>query len=485
MTRKLQACLLTVLVFGIQVFLQEDTAQDSLTNEIDSRAKQIGDITIGQVFSHTSRNLGEEREFRVLLPADYEKSQSKHPVVYVLDGESCFLSAFGAVKTLAGVSSMPNAIVVAITNADRRSEMSPPSMEIRGVENSRGDEFLAYLADELVPFIDSQYRTLPLRILIGHSHGALFNLYALSERPDAFRWHLALDAPMHLDDFFLEKQTDQFLDEHPTHSGRLVVGWNRYGWTGDRWEKLLGAGERGFRVDQIDLPGETHSSMYHTGMYQGLKRLFFDYEYRHTEILTMEDIDKRYEAMNNEYGYEIRIPLWALRYGALEHLVAADAVRAKPFVDRLISEYNTEMLFDDNVKDWLNELETNPPTETRADYLGNDDPQSGEISDFIGTWTGGNGYTIEIVSVEETVKGSIRQRMPGGEVLSSEIKKFVLCDDGSLEVSQANGMPPLSGLIVFRLSPPADGSVSVEQRFMAYWPRMDSAKMIETFELTK
>ncbi len=82
-------------------------------------------------------------------------------------------------RAAAGLGAMPDAIVVAVTSPDRGIDMTLPEVEVRGVENRGGDKFLAYLADELIPTIDRQYRTLPLRILIDHSHGARLS-YALT-----------------------------------------------------------------------------------------------------------------------------------------------------------------------------------------------------------------------------------------------------------------------------------------------------------------
>ena len=45
-------------------------------------------------------------------------------------------------------------------------------------------------------WIDAQYRTVPVRILVGHSLGGLFALYALGTHPDLFRIVVALSPPM-------------------------------------------------------------------------------------------------------------------------------------------------------------------------------------------------------------------------------------------------------------------------------------------------
>lgn len=447
-------------------------------------AAQVQDLSIGKIYTYSSEKLQEQREYRVLLPKSYQSGEGHYPVIYVLDGASYYLSAYSAMVALSGQSNMPESIVVAVSNPERTSDMTPPDVHIPQVRHANADKFLAFLADELIPHIDKTYRTRPLRVLIGHSHGAIFSLYALAARPQAFGWQIALDAPMHLDNHYLEKSVEDFLKQNPKHTGRLVVGWSRYEWTSERWKKLENKADQGFKAWQIDLPGETHSSMYHTGMYQGLKRLFADHEYRHREVLTLADLDRRYQAMNNEYGYEIPVPLWALRYGALEHLVSANPKEARPFVERLIRDTGSPMVLDDNALEWLEKLEKDPPAETREDYVTKTDAVPSEIGEYLGVWKNEK-YRIELYDEAGVVRGKLEQAFPGGEVMKQSFTKFVKNKDGSLELSHPNGMPPLSGLLVYKISAPENGRLSGEMTFKVYWPRMEERSRPERFVLSK
>lgn len=54
---------------------------------------------------------------------------------------------------------------------------------------ARGEEYVAFLCDQLKPFIDSQFRTLPEHDatgILGSSMGALISLYAYFSRPEVF-----------------------------------------------------------------------------------------------------------------------------------------------------------------------------------------------------------------------------------------------------------------------------------------------------------
>jgi pimeloyl-ACP methyl ester carboxylesterase len=55
----------------------------------------------------------------------------------------------------------------------------------RPVKTGGGGKFLSFLKQELIPLIDQTYRADPNgRVLVGHSYGGLFALYALFERDE-------------------------------------------------------------------------------------------------------------------------------------------------------------------------------------------------------------------------------------------------------------------------------------------------------------
>ena len=145
-------------------------------------------ITIGETFSLTSEVLGEERAYSVYLPASYHSTTyapRRYPVLYLLDGDANFHPTTGMVRYMGeginGNVQIPELIVVAIPNTDRNRDLTPthsmignggvvaPSLEASG----GGDRFLDFIERELFAAIDSTYRTLPYRVLVGHSFGGL------------------------------------------------------------------------------------------------------------------------------------------------------------------------------------------------------------------------------------------------------------------------------------------------------------------------
>lgn len=81
-------------------------------------------------------------------------------------------------------------IVVGIWNTNRDRDMIPAAVSHRpGSGGSR--QFLAFLREELIPYIDRTYRSGDLSVLYGMSNSALFTVYALLEAPETFQAYLA------------------------------------------------------------------------------------------------------------------------------------------------------------------------------------------------------------------------------------------------------------------------------------------------------
>lgn len=139
-------------------------------------------ITFGHYRTLNSKAMGEERTVLIHLPSDYEKSGKKYPVLFKLDASKItFFQSASMVWYLSEMAErIPGHIIVGIQNIDRHKDF-----------NLKGDQFLIFIKDELIPFIESNYRTTDTRILAGQSAGThpafrsflkypgLFNMYIL------------------------------------------------------------------------------------------------------------------------------------------------------------------------------------------------------------------------------------------------------------------------------------------------------------------
>ena len=196
-------------------------------------------LTIGTVDSIYSKVIKEQRPYLVYLPPSYKDTTytpQRYPVLYLLDGDAHFHSVTGLLQILGtgvnGTFVVPEMIVVAIPNTNRMRDLSPtlvtagydgkPDTTLKGTGG--GPNFLSFMKNELIPHIDSTYRTAPYRIFVGHSLGGLMAFSALYTMPEVFNSYIAIDPSLWWDNRRLLKDGPAFFSK-PTVPGRtLFVG---------------------------------------------------------------------------------------------------------------------------------------------------------------------------------------------------------------------------------------------------------------------
>jgi uncharacterized protein len=157
-----------------------------------ARAQEPPSLSFGVVDRLHSERLGEDRRLNVFLPPGYEGSSEKFPVIYVLDGSAHedYFHVASLIDFLATYGAMPRTIVVGISNVDRKRDFTPPSQDekdLASVPTSGGaDRFVGFLEAELIPYVNSRYRTTGGNTLIGQSLGGLLATKVLLEKPGLF-----------------------------------------------------------------------------------------------------------------------------------------------------------------------------------------------------------------------------------------------------------------------------------------------------------
>lgn len=126
------------------------------------------------------------------FPSGYADSDETYPVVYVLDANSFFGTVTETIRVLRIGKEFPKVLIVGVGYAEdgyikgRFRDYSPtPKDDFPG--SGGAEAFLRFVCEELIPFVDSNYRTdLEDRCLLSDSLSGLFALYALFHRPDPF-----------------------------------------------------------------------------------------------------------------------------------------------------------------------------------------------------------------------------------------------------------------------------------------------------------
>jgi predicted alpha/beta superfamily hydrolase len=152
------------------------------------------DINLGFRDSIKSGSLKETRRILIHLPENYTSSGKSYPVLYRLDGDTDLLfETLSIVNRLAlNEEIIPEMIVVAIENTNRPRDMWPVNTKYNPAPQSAGAaEFLEFIEKELIPYIESKYRTSADRILCGQSLSGVFTIYAFLARPKLFNSYIA------------------------------------------------------------------------------------------------------------------------------------------------------------------------------------------------------------------------------------------------------------------------------------------------------
>lgn len=166
---------------------------------------------VGILDSLYSKNLKENRNFYVQLPKDYNpSSKNKYPVVFILDG-AILLPTVHNVQSFYSGGFTPEMVLVGISNANNRARDLTTSKlkneQFFNEENGEAENFIQFIKEELIPFIESKYPVTNFRTLIGHSYGGLFTMYTLIHHPDIFSNYIAIDPSLDWDNQLLLTQS--------------------------------------------------------------------------------------------------------------------------------------------------------------------------------------------------------------------------------------------------------------------------------------
>ena len=146
----------------------------------------VPNLIVGQtIFKNLkSSKLGEERELKIQLPRNYDQNkEKKYPILVVLDGDYLFEPVAGNVDYYSYWEDIPEMIVVGINQSTSRESDSFYD-ENTFLPAGSGASFFEFIGMELMPFLESNYRTAPFRVIMGHDYTSNFiNYYLLKENP--------------------------------------------------------------------------------------------------------------------------------------------------------------------------------------------------------------------------------------------------------------------------------------------------------------
>jgi len=298
-------------------------------------------IVLGQTISIESKILDETRDIWVCTPDGYKLGNENFPVLYVLDGETNFFIASAVANFLAQNQKIPRMIVVGIPNVARNRDFSPiPSKQL---QNSGGAKnFVNFLEEELMVYINSVYRTYDLNILFGHSLCGMFSVYTLFSNPELFDAHISASPYLMYEDDYVIKKVNEVLSDKSNFINQLFVSIGNepaYFNSLDQLKSLLADNKSDLNWTFKKYEDEDHGSIPFRTISDGLEFIFSDWQL--TNDIVMKGVDAIKDHFLNQsqkYGYTSKITEGALNTIGYQLLQVDEIDKAIE-----IFEYNTEL----------------------------------------------------------------------------------------------------------------------------------------------
>ena len=294
-----------------------------LANPCLMNAQSIDEISIGTKHIFHSNILDEDREYWVSLPESYSEetmADKKYPLLIVLDGRLHFKSITGMVNYMSsgfnGNRRIPEMIVVAIQNVNRNRDFTPDKIITKRKNDfGGGDKFLSFLEEELIPKLDREYRTIPYRILYGHSLGGLLATHAYMKEKTSFNSFIAVDPSFGgWDDITMDKKLDAVTDK--SFSRYIYIATANWGKRNFKnrvrhvrlFEALNGKCDDEFPAQMEYFENENHGSIPTIAFYNGISSIFKGYGIDYREVDSREHLIQHFQSLSQRLSWDFVPP---------------------------------------------------------------------------------------------------------------------------------------------------------------------------------
>jgi predicted alpha/beta superfamily hydrolase len=262
-----------------------------------------------------SKILAEQRDLLVRLPNNYQQNTGlNYPVLYLLDGQRNFNHAAGTLDLLNQSGMAQEMIIIAIKNTHRTRDLTPTYDESYNEWGISGgaDNFLDFIEQELIPYVNRNYRTNDFKILSGHSLGGLLAAYTLQSRPQLFQAHFAFSPSLWWHDGVILKGAEEFFANTTELNSYLYVNLGNE--SGDmqsafkQYTQLLKTNSlKGFSYNSDIAERENHSTSALIGQTLAYRHLQATLQCPKEVIaLGLTAIEQFFNRQSKKYGYQIK-----------------------------------------------------------------------------------------------------------------------------------------------------------------------------------
>ena len=252
-------------------------------------------FVLGVIDEIQSEQLREKRILNIYLPEGYNKNDTiKYPVTYLLDGsaDEDFIHVVGLFQfnNFSWINRVPKSIVVGIATVDRRRDFTyPTTIEEEKKQfptTGHSDKFIAFIENELQPFIEKKYKANSEKTIIGQSLGALLATEILLRKPTLFSKYIIVSPSLWWGNgSLLNEQSDILLQNFSQRTG-VYIAVGKEGLTQTKIphvmevdanllaEKLRNTKSKTVNVYFDYLPQEDHATIMHQAVFNALRFLY-------------------------------------------------------------------------------------------------------------------------------------------------------------------------------------------------------------------
>ncbi len=290
------------------------------------------DIVLGKEYSMYSEMLKKDMPYWLHLPKSYKDTiycPQKYPLLVILDAEEHFelaTSIFKFMSTRLDSKEIPEFIIVGLSGMNRihdytptHSIHNPVGVEVEAFAKSGGGpKFLDFIGQELIVHLDKKYRTLPYRILVGHSLGGTLAVYDYFSEDAIFNSFIAIDPSLwwdnellveraKLDDLNSIKKTNRRLYISAAHNSALTIDTTPMKKSQEAFYAALEAkiGKDSVKINFQYFENEDHGTVVLPTLYHGMRYVFKDYRMKNMLEASAREISNYFEKSSKRLGMQL------------------------------------------------------------------------------------------------------------------------------------------------------------------------------------
>ncbi len=280
-----------ILILLLLIFCTMSIYSQTTKTEPSNEGKPF---ILGEIHQIQSKILNESRTLNIYLPDGYlPKDSVKYPVIYLLDGsaDEDFIHIVGLVQynSFEWINQIPKSIVVGIATVDRKRDFTYPTTITADQKlyptAGHSSKFIAFIENELQPFIENTFKTTSSKTIIGQSLGGLLATEILFKKPNLFNKYIIISPSLWWDNGSLLNQSSIIMKDTFKQQTAIYIGVGKEGLTPTAIPRVMEV-DANLLADQVKatkskavnvlfdyLPQENHATIMHQAVSNAFRQL--------------------------------------------------------------------------------------------------------------------------------------------------------------------------------------------------------------------